>query len=66
MSTTTHHLARLSKAGLVSARAESYYNIYQLEAGKLETLSKQLLAPEQLPSIVSEVDMDASSFTSCR
>ncbi len=58
-STTSHHLSRLSKAGLVSARAESYYNIYMLNASKLETLSKELLAPEQLPTIVSEVDMDA-------
>ncbi len=58
-STASHHLSRLSKAGLVSARAESYYNIYQLNASKLETLSKDLLAPERLPTIISEVDMDA-------
>lgn len=58
-STASHHLSRLSKAGLVSARAESYYNIYQLNASKLETLSKDLLAPEQLPTIVREVNMDA-------
>ena len=58
-STASHHLSRLSKAGLVSARAESYYNIYQLNASKLDSLSKDLLAPKQLPTIVSEVDMDA-------
>ena len=58
-STASHHLARLSKAGLVSARAESYYNIYQLDSKKLESLSKELLAPDQLPTFVREVDMDA-------
>ena len=30
-STVSHHLSKLSKAGLVSARSESYYNIYRLE-----------------------------------
>ena len=58
-STVSHHLARLSKSGLVSARAESYYNIYELDSKRLESLSKELLAPDQLPSIVKEVDMEA-------
>lgn len=58
-STVSHHLARLSKNGLVSARAESYYNIYELDCKRLESLSKELLAPDQLPSIVKEVDMEA-------
>jgi DNA-binding transcriptional ArsR family regulator len=58
-STISHHLAKLSKAGLVSARAESYYNIYELNVKRLELLSKELLAPEQLPTLVREVDMDA-------
>ena len=29
-STVSHHLGKLSKAGLVSARPDSYYNIYRL------------------------------------
>jgi len=58
-STVSHHLSRLNKAGLVSARAEGYYNIYQLNAGKLASLSKELLTPEQLPTFVKEIDMDA-------
>lgn len=58
-STVSHHLARLSKAGLVSARAEGYYNIYQLDANKLASLSKELLTPDQLPTFVKDVDMDA-------
>ena len=58
-STVSHHLSRLNKAGLVSARAEGYYNIYKLNAKKLESLSKELLTPDQLPTFVKEVDMDA-------
>ncbi len=58
-STVSHHLSRLNKAGLVSARAEGYYNMYQLNAGKLASLSKELLTPEQLPTFVKEIDMDA-------
>lgn len=58
-STASHHLAILSEAGLVSARANSYYNIYQLEPKALETIAQQLLAKETLPTIAAEVDMDA-------
>lgn len=58
-STVSHHLSRLNKAGLVSARAEGYYNIYQLNVKKLKSLSKELLSPEQLPTFVEEVDMNA-------
>ena len=30
-STVSHHLSRLSEAGLVKARSESYYNVYHLD-----------------------------------
>ena len=39
--TVSHHLKLLSEAGLVSARAESYYNVYQLESGALEQIASQ-------------------------
>jgi len=58
-STVSHHLSRLAKAGLVSARAEGYYSIYRLETGALEDMAKRLLAKETLPSVASEVDLDA-------
>lgn len=58
-STVSHHLARLSKAGLVTARAESYYNIYRLETSTLEDMSQRLLAQETFPAVTAEVDMDA-------
>lgn len=58
-STISHHLARLTQAGLVSARAESYYNIYKLEEGVLETMAQRLLSPETLPSAAAQVDTAA-------
>jgi predicted transcriptional regulator len=58
-STVSHHLSRLAKAGLVSARAEGYYNIYRLETSKLENMARQLLSRETLPAIAADVDLEA-------
>ncbi|MFC1920778.1 metalloregulator ArsR/SmtB family transcription factor [Chloroflexota bacterium] len=58
-STVSHHLSKLSAAGLVSARSESYYNIYRLETGVLESMSQRLLARETMPAVTADVDMDA-------
>jgi hypothetical protein len=58
-STVSHHLTRLLKAKLVSARSESYYNIYRLETKTLEVLSQRLLAQETFPAVTAEVDLDA-------
>jgi biotin operon repressor len=57
--TVSHHLKLLSEAGLVSARAESYYNVYQLESSVLEQIAKHLAAQDRLPSMASEVDLQA-------
>jgi biotin operon repressor len=57
--TISHHLKLLSEAGLVSARAESYYNMYQLEAGVLERIASHLARQDRLPSMAAEVDMEA-------
>jgi predicted transcriptional regulator len=58
-STVSHHLARLSQAGLVSAQADGYYNVYQLNTGALEDMARRLLAEETLPAVAADVDMDA-------
>lgn len=58
-STVSHHLSRLSKAGLVSARAEGYYNVYQLEETALEGMARRLLARGELPAVAADVDIDA-------
>ena len=58
-STISHHLAKLSKAGLVSANAESFYKIYHLETDVLEEKACRLLAEETLPAITADIDTDA-------
>jgi predicted transcriptional regulator len=58
-STVSHHLSRLSEAGLVSAQASSYYNLYRLEPKALEAIARQLAAVETLPQIAATIDMDA-------
>jgi predicted transcriptional regulator len=58
-STISNHLSQLAHAGLVSARAESYYNVYSLDTGALEAMAKRLLARETLPGVVANVDVDA-------
>jgi len=58
-STVSHHLSKLSKVGLVSARAESYYNVYRLETDALEKMARRLLSKETLPAVTADVDLDA-------
>jgi DNA-binding HxlR family transcriptional regulator len=57
--TVSHHLKLLSEAGLVSAKAESYYNLYRLEPGVLEQIAGRLVAQDKLPSMAAEVDLQA-------
>ena len=70
VSTVSHHLSRLARAGLVSSRTESYYNLYSLEAGVLSDLAKKLLAqaePARPPSEQGLADFDRkvlATFTS--
>ena len=58
-STVSHHLARLSEAGLVRARAESYYSVYQLDQSVLEAKARSMFTQEELSSVAAEVDVDA-------
>jgi biotin operon repressor len=58
-STVSHHLSRLSDAGLVSARAESYYNLYELNVHVLEAMSKRLLGSENLVALAGDMDLNA-------
>jgi len=58
-STVSHHLTKLSEVGLVSARAESYYNIYRLEPKALEVVAHSLLAKDSFPSFAAQVDINA-------
>ena len=57
-STVSHHLSRLSEVGLVSAKAISYYNIYQFDHRALEAMAQRLLTRENLPAMAVDVDLD--------
>ncbi len=57
-STVSHHLSRLSKAKLVSARAEGYYSIYQLETKNMEAMAQRMLAKEFQPTTPHESELD--------
>lgn len=58
-STVSHHLSKLSKVGLVSARAEGYYSVYQLQLDVLTNMAERLLSEDMLPAVVADVDVDA-------
>lgn len=57
--TVSHHLSKLSKVGLVSAKADSYYNVYQLDHKALEEKSRSLFSQEKMTASVADVDVDA-------
>ena len=57
--TVSHHLSRLAQAGLVTARAEGYYSIYQLDRQALETSARSLFAGGQITTAARDVDLDA-------
>lgn len=58
-STVSHHLAKLAQIGLVSAKTQSYYNVYQLDEKALESKSKSLFSQENLAAYIIDVDVDA-------
>jgi biotin operon repressor len=57
--TVSHHLAKLAKIGLVSARTDSYYNVYRLEEKTLEQKTRRLLSGEDFRAAAADVDVDA-------
>jgi hypothetical protein len=58
-STVSHHLSRLGKAGLVTARPEGYNNVYSLRLDALQEVSRRILSREQLASFAGDVDVDS-------
>ena len=58
-STVSHHLAKLAQIGLVSARTESYYNVYQLDEKALQSKSQNLFSQENLAASVVDVNANA-------
>lgn len=58
-STVSHHLSILGEIGLVTARADGYYNVYRLETDALQGMAQTLLARETLPEVVKDLDLKA-------
>ncbi len=58
-STLSHHLAKLAQIGLVSAKTQSYYNVYQLDEKALESKTKSLFSQENLAASIMDVDAGA-------
>lgn len=58
-STVSHHLRRLSGAGLVEAKADGYYSVYSLRTDALEAKARTLLGREDLPGLAGDADLDA-------
>lgn len=56
-STVSHHLSRLSQVGLVSARAEGYYSVFQLEESALQK-TRLLFSHKDLVTVADGVDVD--------
>jgi predicted transcriptional regulator len=51
VSTTSHHLSKLSKSGLVTARPEGHFYFYSLNSDAIRSMSESLLQKETLPGL---------------
>jgi DNA-binding HxlR family transcriptional regulator len=58
-STVSHHLSKLAEVGLVSARAEGYYNVYMLNKTALEDSTRRVILSEEMATVVENVNLDA-------
>lgn len=57
--TISHHLARLSEAGLVGMRAEGTVHLYRLNAEALRELSRDLFTPERVAGFAPERQVES-------
>lgn len=57
--TVLHHLRRLARLGLVTARAEQQAHVYSLRLQTLHELSKQILSAESPQEAADDPDLDA-------
>ncbi|MDZ8189796.1 MAG: metalloregulator ArsR/SmtB family transcription factor [Nostoc sp. ChiSLP02] len=57
--TISHHLAKLKELNLVTMRPEGNSRLYQLDSDTLQSISKQVFTPEQIASLIEDVDTEA-------
>jgi len=57
--TVSHHLAKLKELNLVTMRPKGNSRLYQLDSNVLQSISKQIFTPEQIASLINDVDTEA-------
>jgi predicted DNA-binding protein YlxM (UPF0122 family) len=57
--TVSHHLNRLVKAGLATARADQHYHVYSLRLQALHDMSHQILSEDKLQEATEHLDLGA-------
>lgn len=58
-STVSHHLSKLAEVGLVHARTDSYYNVYQLNKDALDEKARSIFTNDDLNASIADVDLSA-------
>jgi DNA-binding transcriptional ArsR family regulator len=59
--TVSHHLRRLTSAGLVQAAARQHYHVYSLRLQTLHEMSQQILSQNTLQETTEDLDSTRSS-----
>jgi biotin operon repressor len=57
--TVSHHLSKLSEAGLVSAVPDGHARLYSLRLDAIQSMARRLLAKETLPQTAEALDVEA-------
>jgi biotin operon repressor len=57
--TVSHHLRRLASVGLVHARVDGPYRVYELDPTPLHRIASELDDRERLPTLAADADLDA-------
>lgn len=56
--TVSHHLAKLKELNLVQMRPEGNTHLYQLDSEALQSISKEIFTPDNMVSLVEDVDTE--------
>lgn len=57
--TVSHHLGKLKELNLVNMRPEGNTHLYQLDSEALQGISKEIFTPENMASLVNDVEGEA-------
>lgn len=57
--TVSHHLNKLKALNLVKMRPDGNTHLYQLDSDALQTLSKEILSPQQIAALAEDIEGEA-------